>query len=182
MKKALAPLILFLFTALACGQTGASRSKLPRPENAALGVAIGAVPEDFEVALNEGDQLRLGRKEIGGELWLQIERPEVGGVNLVDMVNEWKASYEARPQGKFYGQIELGTQFGAAYTVRGAYENEQGEMIEERRIFTVHPTGDKALTMVYAYPSPANSRERTDEMLNLFSEIETLDFQPDPGG
>ncbi len=182
MKKVFVPVILFFLTVLACSppaEAPKAKKTLPRPENAALGVAIGAVPTDFEVTINEGDQLRLERKEIGGELWLRLDRPEIGGVNLVDLVNEWKATYEGRPNGKFFGQIELGTQFGPAYSVRGAYENEAGEMLEERRIFSVHPAGGKALTMVYTYPSPADSRARTDEMLLLFSELEALDFQPE---
>lgn len=190
MKKTFAPVLAFALVlalvglALACAQAPEApeaTNTLPRPENPALGVAIGAVPPEFEVAVNEGDQLRLRRQEIGGELYLEVESPEAGGVNLVELVRRWEETYNERPQGKFHGQIELGTQFGSAYTVRGTYETEGGELVEERRIFAVHPTGDKALIMVYTYPSPANSRERTDEMLDLFSEVESLDFQIDEG-
>ena len=182
IKKTLVPLVLLTVFAVACGKAPGipeDSGKLPRPENAALGIAIGAVPKECKVTLNEGDQLRLERQEIGGEIYLSVERPEVGGVNLVEMVRHWEQAYREKPEGQFHGQIELGTQFGPGYSVRGTYRQDGGQLVEERRVFCVHPSGDKALTMVYTYPSPANSRERTEEMLNLFSEVESLDFQLD---
>ncbi|MCH9649801.1 MAG: hypothetical protein K0U98_16305 [Deltaproteobacteria bacterium] len=165
---------------LGCGQApgeSASTKKLIRAENPALGIAIGAVLENFELAANEGDQLRLKRKEGEGEIWLEASRPEIGGINLVALVNESKPQYEALDEGKFHGQVELGTQFGTAYSVRGSFAKE-GVGVEERRIFSLHPDGQQILTMVYSYPRGNQSRARTEEMLEFFTELESLDFQP----
>lgn len=160
---------------------------LPRVESPELGIAIGAVPAEFEVVDAESPEIRLRHHDAegntDGELWLETRAPTVGGVNLVDMIKSAKAAYEALPGGTFHGQIELGTQFGTAFSVRGRFE-ENGQLMEERQIFSVHPDDrDKALVMVYRYPAGEDSRPRTEEMLELFTELEALSFQqgePEP--
>ncbi|MDY7094387.1 MAG: hypothetical protein SX243_15560 [Acidobacteriota bacterium] len=160
----------------------ASGETLPRIENQQLGLAVGAVPTQWKVVSGEGETIRLEHlDETGaadGELWIETRSPEVGGVNLVNMIKQSQADYEAMEEGVFKGQVELGTQFGNAFSVRGQF-NEAGQAYEERQIFSVHPAQrDLALVMVYRYPAPANTRERTEEMLALFSELEDLSFQP----
>jgi hypothetical protein len=158
-----------------------SDETLPRIENQELGLAVGAVPTEWKVVSAEGETIRLEHlDETGaadGELWLEARAPEVGGVNLVNMIKRSQEQYEAMEEGSFKGQVELGTQFGNAFSVRGQF-TESGQAYEERQIFSVHPSNrDLALVMVYRYPAPANSRERTEEMLELFSELEDLSFQ-----
>jgi hypothetical protein len=162
----------------ACGKAGPEDpKKLPRVENPAMGVAIGAVPPAFSLISNEGAEIHLDRKEGKGEVTMLVERPEVGGVNLPQMVRDWKEIYEGMEEGKYLGQVELTTQFGPAYTVRGSYQKD-GVATEERRLFALHPNGDEVLTFVYTYPEGNNSRERTDELFELVTEIESLEFQP----
>jgi len=158
------------------GDSFQEAKKLPRIENPTLGIAIGAVPAAFKVESQEGEEIRLRRAEGEGEITIFQEFPEVGGVNLVQMVRTWKEKYQTMPEGKFLGQVELTTQFGPAYTVRGSYQ-EDGVPREERRIFCLHPDGDKVLTLAYVYPLGNNSRERTDELFGLVTELEALDFQ-----
>lgn len=158
-----------------------SGETLPRIENESIGLAIGAVPTQWKVVTAEGETLRLEHlDETGaadGELWIETRAPEVGGVNLVNMIKKSQAGYEAMDEGVFKGQVELGTQFGNAFSVRGQF-SEAGQAYEERQIFSVHPSQrELALVMIYRYPAPANSRERTEEMLELFSELEDLSFQ-----
>ena len=158
---------------------------LPRIESPDLGIAIGALPAVWTVETNQGSELRLAHHDADGtadgELWFEVRKPAIGGVNLVDMIKEAQASYESMPQGSFHGQVELGTQFGTAFSVRGRFEQD-GQLMEERQIFSVHPDDrDKALVMVYRYPAGEDSRPRTEEMLNLFTELESLAFQQGGG-
>ncbi len=179
-----APLLALVLTVLVAGcagspgQESSSSKKRIRVENPALGLAIGAILPSLDLVTNEGETLRLKHKEGEGEIWLEVSTPEVGGLNLVAMVQQSKVAYESLEEGKFYGQAELGTQFGSAYTVRGSFARD-GEAVEERRIFSLHPDGRQIITMIYAYPTGNNSRARTNEMLELFSELESLDFQSD---
>lgn len=163
----------------ACGKAAPENpNKLPRVENPTLGLAIGAVPPAFSVKTEQGAEIVLERKEGEGEVKIFEEAPEVGGVNLVDMVWKWKDAYEAMPEGQFHGQVEIITPLGPGYTVRGSFQDEDGNPAEERRIFTLSPSGDKALVLVYSYPPGNNPRERMEEMFELASELESLAFQP----
>jgi len=165
-------------TLLGCGKAAPENPKvLPRVENPAMGIAIGAVPPVFKVVSNEGAEIRLAPKEGEGEITVLLERPEVGGVNLPQMVKDWKDNYEAMEQGAYKGQVELTTQFGAAYTVRGTYMKD-GAATEERRIFALHPTGDQIITLIYTYPEGNNSRTRTEDLFEVVAELESLDSMP----
>ena len=163
---------------LGCGKSAPENpKKLPRVENPAMGIALGAVPPVFKVVSNEGAEIHLAPKEGEGEVTLLLERPEVGGVNLVQMVKDWKDIYQGMEQGKYLGQVELATQFGPAYTVRGSYLKD-GAATEERRVFVLHPSGDQVLTLVYTYPEGKSSRLRAEELFEVVSELEALDLQP----
>ncbi len=145
----------------------------PRVENATLGVAIAALPAAFELVTNDGQTLTLRKVGGEGEVRVEMKAPELGGVNLVDETRTWETEYAARPEGKFFGQAELGTQFGVAYTVRGSYL-EAGQKREERRVYSVHPSGKHILTMAYTYPEGNNPKERAEELFALFAELEAL--------
>jgi hypothetical protein len=174
------PLAVLGLGILACGsppgESAAKAKKLPRIESQELGIAIGAVPAIFDVVSSEGGEVHLRRHEGEGDVRFEIQRPEIGGVNLIEIVRDWKEKYLAMPAGKFLGQVELTTQLGPAYTVRGSYEQD-GKALEERRIFCLHPDGDKVLTLVYTYPEGNSSRTRTDELVELLTELEPLDHQ-----
>lgn len=157
-----------------------SEAALPRAENETLGIALGAVPAEWEVVDEAGEPMRLSRVDGDGELWIERRSPAVGGVNLINMIERAKTDYEAMEEGAFHGQVELGTQFGTAFSVRGRFL-EDDVLMEERQIFSVHPSErDKALVMVYRYPAGEDSAERTQEMLGLFTELEDLSFQQAP--
>ena len=76
------------------------------------------------------------------------------------------------------GQVELGTELlGPAFSTRGRYLDEDGEAVEEVRIFAVHPAGDRLLHMTYRYPeSPGQTRARLeDQAFVAFGYIEPLE-------
>jgi hypothetical protein len=95
--------------------------------------------------------------------------------NLVVAVNDWKDRYEAMPDGGFLGQLELGTQLGPAYTVRGSYAHE-GTKVEERRIMALHPAGLGIVQMVYRYPEGSDSQAKAQEMFGIFAGLEGLNL------
>jgi len=99
----------------------------------------------------------------------------VAGVNLVEAVNQRKEELEARPDGRFYGQVELGGPLGTAYSTRGSY-SESGEDVEEVRIFAVHPQGDRLLHVTLRYaPVAGQGPARVDQALRAFGWIEPLE-------
>ncbi|MEM9552997.1 MAG: hypothetical protein AAGC60_01975 [Acidobacteriota bacterium] len=145
-------------------------------ENVALGVVIVDLPEVFVVAENQGETLRLvpnadalgeeaAASAAEGALDVHVRRPEVGGVNLVAAWQQHKAEIEARAQGEYKGQNELVTQLGPAFYSRGRYVDEGGAATEETKIFTLHPTGDAMLELVYSYPAGDDSPTRLQDQL-----------------
>lgn len=148
-----------------------------RVESQPLGLAIAAVPRGFELEVNEGETLRLeGRNAEGrwGTITVEVEPPQAAGVNLVKAVNEQKQALEARPEGKFMGQVELGSPLGTAFSTRGRYRDGEGATMEESRVFAVHPMGDRLLSVRYVYPAGGDSEERLQQLFALLGEIEIL--------
>ena len=150
----------------------------PAAENPDLGIALAMVPEGFQVVTNEGAELRLAPappKE--GELWFELTAPEIGGVNLVQEVNDLKTHFESLPEGQFAGQLELGTQFGPAYQVRGRY-SEEGATREQLRLVALAPSGAETLTLIYDYPLGEDTKERSQDLFAVFGELEGLYAEP----
>lgn len=180
----------------ACGggdEPAPAAAEPTRLESPEVGIAV-EVPASasFTPAGTEGGVLRL-RSE--GEttaddvalgpatLVYAADPPQEAGVNLVAAVNERKAELEARPNGRFYGQVELGGPLGTAYSTRGSYVGDDGEEVEEVRIFAVHPAGDRLLHVTLAYPPvQGQGPARVNQALGAFGWIEPLDAAPPAEG
>lgn len=185
---AVAALILAALLAGACGGSGDPRSgaedaapaPVERIENPALGIALeGSSAQGFELVANDGATLRLRRPAERDQPAATVEygagESQTAGVNLVDAVNRQKADIEARPDGKFFGQVQLMSQLGNAYSTRGRYTDEAGEEVEETRIFAVHPAGDRLLWTTYRYrPTPGAAKERSEQAMAAFGLIVPL--------
>lgn len=161
--------------------TAIEPSGVERVENAALGIAlVGPQAAGFDVVANEGETLALVRHatetEAEATLTYETSPPQLAGINLVDAVNQQKAEIEARPDGRFFGQIQLMSQLGNAYSTRGRYAGAGGET-EEVRIFAVHPAGDRLLSLTYRYrptPGEAGSKARSEQAMAALGLIEPL--------
>lgn len=190
-SRALALAAATLALALAaCGGEGggaqapaaAEPTRLESPE---VGIAV-EVPAgaSFTAAGTEGGVLRLasegevaeGDVRLGpATLVYDAEPPQEAGVNLVAAINEREVEVEARPEGRFFGQGELGSHLGPAFSTRGSYVDEEGRAVEELRIFAVHPSGDRLLHMTLAYePAPGQAAVRLQQALTAFGWIEPL--------
>ncbi|MEM9292477.1 MAG: hypothetical protein AAGD01_12415 [Acidobacteriota bacterium] len=167
------------FLACAPAQEPVVEEAAPEPvrvENAALGIAISELASQFDVADN-GESIVLQRNEGEGTVTVTAQAPEIGGVNLIDLIAAAKEDFNSRPGGEYHGQVELGSQLGTAFSVRGSYTAEDGSSVEERHVYSVHPSGDKALVVRYAYPQGDldDTRARTNELFeDVFSLIEAL--------
>ena len=176
--------------AAACGGGGGDEAVVAaeptRLESPQVGIAV-EVPasSSFTAQGTEGGVLRLASEgeetepgvELGpATLVYAAEPPQVAGVNLVEAVNQRKEELEARPNGRFYGQVELGGPLGSAYSTRGSYTGEDGEEVEEVRIFAVHPQGDRLLHVTLRYPPvQGQGPARVDQALRAFGWIEPLE-------
>ena len=183
----LAVLLLVLPLAGACGGggddgTAAAGGEAQRIENPELGIAVVIPPgSPFELVSNQDDEIRL-RFPANGEFSegtaIYTAGPEQDyGINLVDAVNARKAELEAKPDGEFFGQVELGSEnLGTAYSTRGRYSDENGRTIEELRIFAVHPGANRLLTMTYRYePAPGQTQARlVDQAAEALGYVEAL--------
>lgn len=184
-------------TALACtvglaacgggggGEPAPAAVEPTRLESPEVGIAVEVPPgASFNAAGTEGGVLRLtsdgdaaeGDVRLGpATLVYAAEPPQQAGINLVEAVNQRKAELEARPNGRFYGQGELGSHLGRAYSTRGSYVDETGEAVEEVRIFAVHPSGDRLLHMTLAYaPVQGQGPARVQQAMAAFGWIEAL--------
>lgn len=159
-----------LILSIAC-----SRSVPPAPvriENAVLGVAIAALPEGFELVSAEDETIELtvpgpagpGRAVIAaGPL-------ETSGINLVDATKERREWFESTAGATYFGNRELGTPIGTAFTARGTYPTADGE-VEETWVYAIHPAANRLLTITFTYPT-GESEERVGQLLALLGEIE----------
>lgn len=145
-----------------------------RVENSELGLAIAALPEPFEVVSASGESIELSAPGPGGSgsLVMTAGAEETFGINLVDEVKARKAAFEEAAGGTYFGNRELGTPIGTAFTARGGYEGEAGP-VEETWVYAIHPTANRLLTITYTYPV-GKSSERVNQLLLLLGEIEGL--------
>jgi hypothetical protein len=127
LRPLAATLALGLVLALpACGggadEEPAAAAEPTRLESAEVGIAV-EVPASasFTAQGSEGGVLRLASEgettESGvalgpATLVYAAEPAQTAGVNLVDAVNRRKEELEARPDGRFHGQVELGGPLG----------------------------------------------------------------------
>ena len=144
--------------------------------NEDLGLRLASIPEGLTVRTNEGSDLVLAPTDSArpGEMKVMSVVPELGGVNLVAAVNDHKAEMEEKG-GEYRGQTELMGPLGTAYASRGRY-TEGGQEMEDFRVFTLHPDGDRMITLHYVYPVPDDTEARRNDLLSVLGEIE-----PAPG-
>ncbi len=79
------------------------------------------------------------------------------------------------PDGVYLGNRELGTPIGPAYTARGDYAGDEAR-VQEIWVYTVHPSANRLLTMIYRYPSTDDAPERAAQLMSILGEVEGLGF------
>lgn len=172
---------LALSSLAACGTPPAEKATSTRVENPALQIALANVPSDCQVARNEGETLEITctSHQKTGTVSFEVG-PEERGINLVDAANGQRAWFESQPDGRFFGNRELVTPGGPAYTARGRYTKD-GVAIEENRILTLHPDGSRMLTIRFQYPEgdSETTKRRFDQLLFVTQEIVGLGGGPE---
>ena len=140
--------------------------------NLDLGIRLAAVPDGFAVAVNQGSsfELRPTDETVGGLLWFGVG-PEVEGVNLVAAVNKHQARIEGLPGGDYKGAQELQGPLGTAFYSRGRYLDGETET-EETILVTIHPKGNRMLTITYRYPAGNDSAARVEQLIETLAFVE----------
>lgn len=172
IRRAAATLVLVVGMMVGCTKSPPEPPPAPRVENAELGIAIAAVNPPFVVTRNEGSILELQAPGETGDATLFIETTAetTGGINLVAEAEGMREWFEQQPQGQYFGNLELGTPLGPAFTSRGSYELD-GTLVEEIRVFAIHPAANRMLRMTYRYP-PGEGKERLQQLAEILGEIE----------
>lgn len=148
----------------------------PAPErvvNETLGVAIAALPQGATVVANDAT-LALDLTGPGEATRCQVEvGPEQRGVNLVEEIRGQRAAFEALEGGSYVGNTELMSPLGPAYAARGRFTGPAGP-VEEVRMLTLHPSGNRLLVLRCAYPhtSDEDSKARFSAIIGLLGELE----------
>ena len=168
-------LTLGLVLGTGCGSPAPEIAEEPvaiRVESPGLGLAIAAVPAPFELVKNDGETLRFRAPgpAADGHLDFSVGPMETSGVNLVEAVKSKRVEFEQAPGGEYYGNRELGTPIGTAFTARGAYDTEAGR-IEESWIFAIHPNQNRILMLQYAYPD-GEGQDRVGGLMEILGEVE----------
>ena len=144
-----------------------------RVENAHLDLAIAALPAAFEVDANDDASFRFRATASEGVLWIQAGPEQVSGVNLVEQVKQRRAWFQEALEGQYFGNRELATPNGPAFTARGAYRLEENR-VEETWVYTLHPSANRLLTVTYRYPAGEESQKRIGELMEILGEVEAL--------
>ena len=158
----------------ACSQPPTETVETARIENQAMEIAIAAIPPGFAVISEAGPTIQLERTDQadGARLTIEATAELPGGINLVAEADSMKDWFEQQPDGQYFGNLELGTPNGPAFTARGAYSSGTSQ-IEELRVFALHPTANRMLRMTYTYP-PGTGKERLQQLAEVLGEIEAL--------
>jgi len=162
-----------LVSLLGCGGAEAPADPaVERLESAVLDLALAVVPAGFSVGDN-GDPLVLVRADDDGTIHVTADVPTDFGIDVVQVANDQKSDYEGRPGGIFSGAQKLVSPLGQATYARGRWDTEDGT-VEETRVFALHPTANRLLTLTYRYPAGDDSAERVAQLLEVLGELETL--------
>lgn len=162
---------------LACGAGSSVPDETPanRVEAPGVGIAIADLPAGLTVQNTEGRELVLTPEGQSGRIVIQAA-PAEEGTNLVRAVKDHQAAIEGKPGAQYLGVRELVTPLGSAYWSRGRYEQD-GTVVEETRIVTLHPAGDRLLWLTYVYPAGDDSSARIQQLLGVVAEVEGLPGQ-----
>lgn len=145
-----------------------------------LGVQLAGVPAGFEVVAEpdgEGDALVLEATgaEQDGRIEITASPVRDAGINLHDEVWSDKDRIEALPEGRYFGQNEIGgSPLGTAFASRGRYLDAEGQRLEERRVLSLHPTANRVLYLSYVY-TPQPGEESSGRLQDLFAVMERLE-------
>ena len=165
-----------LLPLFACGEPAPPPApEAERVENPALGLAIAALPEPFEVVNASGDTIELTAPGANGPgtAVLSVGEPSNSGINLVEATKARQAAFEIADGGKFFGTRSLGGALGNVFTARGSLLQD-GVEVEQTWAFALHPTDkNRMLTITYSYPT-GESQERVNQFLYLLGEIEGI--------
>jgi hypothetical protein len=158
----------------ACQKSQPTPSGPQRIENSELGIAIANLPEPFEVESNQASDLRLrvpGPNGVG-TIAIGVGPVTSTAINLPAEAKATQEHFETLPAGRYFGNLELVTPIGSAFTARGAYDRE-GVTVEEIRVFALHPTENRLLLLTFVYPE-GEGKERMQQLAGLLGEIESL--------
>lgn len=166
---------MLLLVFIACS-TGEPPQPPPaqRVESTDLGIAIAALPSSFTVIESGPAGMVLQGAGATGpaRLEIQVDPEETGGINLVAMAEGSREWFEQQAAGQYFGNLELMTPFGSAFTARGSYEGAAGP-VEELRVFSLHPGRNSVMRLTFRYP-PGEGKQRMEELAGLLGEIEPL--------
>ncbi len=159
---------------VSCQAAPPGSSSSARIENPDLGLAIATLPKLFEVETNDADSFQFRSTDGHGLLWIEVGPEQTAGINLVEEVKERRTWFQEAREGYFFGNRELRTPHGTAFTARGAYSGEEGR-VEETWVYTLHPAANRLVTLTYRYPSGSDSEQRVSELLEFLGEVEALE-------
>jgi len=149
----------------------------PQPvKSPEAGLRLSDLPDGFRlVAVNAGEILLERKPELPpGTAVVTATSEQAAGVNLFAAVNEQKEEIESRPEGRFYGQTELGSHLGPAYLTRGRW-TENGQEMEEMRLFSLHPQGNRMLVITYRYALSGDTKDRAEQAMEILGMVESLE-------
>lgn len=164
--------VLALLAAVGCG----SREPVQPPDssvtNEALGIRLASVPQEFEVATNEGDKLELvpAASSVGGRVVFLVGE-ERDAINLIAVVKDHQQRIEELPEAEYKGGQELVTPFGTAFYSRGRYLSGMTDT-EQTNVYLKHPFHSRLLTLSYTYPAAGDSSVRVQQLLDLLAQLE----------
>ncbi|MEM9407247.1 MAG: hypothetical protein AAGA81_14520 [Acidobacteriota bacterium] len=177
---ALAP-ILLAATLIACGgatEEAAPEATGPAVELPAINLAFDGLPAGFVVGSSGDDTVELvpSDPEGNGRMWIEAGELSDFGIDLVQVVTDQTEAYAQLDNSEYYGGRKLVVAAaGEAYYVRGRYD-ENGERVEETRIFLVHPSENRLVSLHYAYPAGEDSGDRVQELFAFAGELGVLDL------
>jgi len=163
--------ILIALSVVACAGPPAPPPD-PGVENLDLGIHLAAVPDGLLVTDNQGTSLQLepAGENVGGILWFAVG-PEEAGVNLVEAVKTHQERIEGLPEGDYKGAQELQGPLGTAFYSRGRFVETEVTK-EETVLLTIHPSGNRLLTISYRYPAGKDSARRVEQLIDVLSYLE----------
>jgi hypothetical protein len=167
-----------LLLVVGCGP----REPAPPPDtgvtNPSLGIRLGSLPEDLQVAENEGDRLELVPAEpsVGGRVTFFVGEQR-DAINLIAVVKQHQRWVEEQPDGEYRGGQELQTPFGTAFYSRGRYLAGVTET-EQTEIYLKHPLQSRLLTISYTYPAGGDSSVRVQQLIDVLAQLEGPEAEP----
>ncbi len=169
-SRVLITITLFVLGACAGTAPEAVDASAERVESAALGLAIEALPANFDLAEQTDEAIVLQPVGVPGLLEVTVG-PVVGSVDLIDELNAHSESIRARDEGDYQGQNELVGPLGSMYLSRGRYTDDAGAKVEEYKVIALHPAGDRPFFLTYRYPVGEDTKARGEALIELAGEI-----------